>query len=251
MALLFLLPESLRFLALHGAPAARLTDIVRWVAPGRVDPPGTRYTLAGIVAPQRQSWGPGALFAGPVRWVTPLLWIGYAASSMTSFFFTTWGPIVFEAMGLSRATAAWALSMNSLAGAIGGLALMGATDRIGALGVALLPAAAVPFLLAIGLAPLSAAAFLAVMGVLSIFLGGSHYGIISISGTFYPTPQRALGTVGCREWESSAPSWHRGWADSCWAPECRRDKPLRCSPFARRCWRCVRSLSVRWREPEK
>jgi MFS transporter, AAHS family, 4-hydroxybenzoate transporter len=32
------------------------------------------------------------------------------------------------------------------------------------------------------------------MGVLYVSLRGSHYGIISISGTFYPTPQRALGT---------------------------------------------------------
>jgi len=33
-----------------------------------------------------------------------------------------------------------------------------------------------------------------VMALLYIFIGGSHYGIISIAGTFYPTRHRALGT---------------------------------------------------------
>jgi MFS transporter, AAHS family, 4-hydroxybenzoate transporter len=188
------LPESLRYLAARGEVSARLVRIVRWLDPTRIDPEGVRYTLAGIQTPKRQAWGPAVLFTGQVRWITPLLWLAYISSSVTAFFFTTWGPIVFEAMGLSRTTAAWAMSMNSLAGALGGIALMRFTDRIGAVSVALMPAVAVPFLLAIGFAPLPAVAFLTMMGVLYVFLGGSHYGIISIAGTFYPTPQRALGT---------------------------------------------------------
>jgi AAHS family 4-hydroxybenzoate transporter-like MFS transporter len=84
--------------------------------------------------------------------------------------------------------------MNSLAGAIGGVALMRFTDRLGVISIAVMPAISVPALLIIGLAPIAPMTAVLTMGVLYVFLGGSHYGIISIAGTFYPTPQRALGT---------------------------------------------------------
>jgi MFS transporter, AAHS family, 4-hydroxybenzoate transporter len=116
------------------------------------------------------------------------------ASSMVAFFFTSWGPTMFEELGLSRARAAWAVSLNSLAGALGGVALMRFTDRLGVISIAVMPAISVPTLLIIGLAPITPTTAVITMGILYIFLGGSHYGIISVAGTFYPTPQRALGT---------------------------------------------------------
>ncbi len=193
LILFLFLPESLRYLAASGASQTRLRKSLRWLQRDRAISTDARFTLPGIPAGSKKSWGPGVLFTGQVRLITPLLWLGYAASSMTMFFLTTWGPIMFESMGLSRTTTAWALSLNSLAGAVGGLSLMRFTDRAGALSVGLLPAASVPILLIIGLMPVSMWSFLAMMGVLYVFLGGSHYGIISIGGNFYPTPQRALG----------------------------------------------------------
>jgi AAHS family 4-hydroxybenzoate transporter-like MFS transporter len=86
------------------------------------------------------------------------------------------------------------MSLNSLAGALGGIALMRVTDRLGPISLAFMPAAAVPLLLTVGFAHVSETAFVIIMGALAILLGGSHYGIISISGTFYPTAHRALGT---------------------------------------------------------
>jgi AAHS family 4-hydroxybenzoate transporter-like MFS transporter len=188
------LPESLRFLAAQGADNERLTRVVRWFDPKRNDPQDAQYVLASVAPLERQSWGPAPLFAGQMRWITPLLWFGYVASSMIAFFFTTWGPTVFEEMGLERSTAAWAVSLNSLAGALGAIALMRFTDRVGVISIAVMPAISVPALLAIGLAPIHPMTAVVMMGVLYVFLGGSHYGIISIAGTFYPTTHRALGT---------------------------------------------------------
>jgi AAHS family 4-hydroxybenzoate transporter-like MFS transporter len=188
------LPESLRFLAAQGADNARLARVVRWFDPQRHDSPDVQYVLTSVAPQERQSWGPAPLFAGQMRWITPLLWFGYVASSMIAFFFTTWGPTVFEEMGLERSTAAWAVSLNSLAGAIGAISLMRFTDRLGVISIAVMPAISVPALLAIGLAPIHPMTAVVMMGVLYVFLGGSHYGIISIAGTFYPTTHRALGT---------------------------------------------------------
>jgi AAHS family 4-hydroxybenzoate transporter-like MFS transporter len=119
--------------------------------------------------------------------------MSYIASSMLTFFYTTWGPTVFEEMGLDRNTAAWAVSMNSVAGAIGAISLMRFTDRVGVISIAVLPAIAVPSLLLIGLAPVPASMAATITALLYVFIGGSHYGIISVAGTFYPTTRRALG----------------------------------------------------------
>lgn len=167
---------------------------MRWVAPALSIPPDAHYVLAAAHTTDQRSWGPWALFSGQTRWITPLLWFAYASSSMTQFFFTTWGPTVFEELGLDRATAAWAVSLNSLAAAIGAVSLMRFTDRIGVVSIALMPSIAVPALLIIGLTPVSPATAAVMICMLYAFIGGGHYGIISISGTFYPTPQRALGT---------------------------------------------------------
>ena len=188
------LPESLRFLATRPHDNQRMARIVQRLAPDLAVPDGARFTMSGTEKSPGRWWDVRALFRGPVRWVTPLLWISFAASSMTTYFFTTWGPLVFEAMGLSRETAAYASSMNSLAGAVGALSLMRFTDRIGTISVGVMPAIAVPLLLSIGLASIGHAEFLGMMGLLYVFLGGSHYGITSIGGTFYPTAHRALGS---------------------------------------------------------
>jgi MFS transporter, AAHS family, 4-hydroxybenzoate transporter len=193
-ALLAFLPESLRFLAARGADSAQLARIVNWIDPRRNAPADAHYVLVSAHPQERQSWGPGPLFEGQVRWITPLLWLGYVSSSMIAFFFTTWGPTVFEEMGLDRSAAALAVSFNSLAGAAGGLALMRFTDRLGVISIALMPAISVPALLAIGLLPVSPLTAVVMMSMLYVFIGGSHYGIISVAGTFYPTPHRALGT---------------------------------------------------------
>ena len=208
------LPESLRFLATRPHDNARMARIVRRLAPERTDLEGARFTMSGLESTKRPWWDIRALFHGPLRWITPLLWISYAASSMTTFFFTTWGPLVFEALGFSRETAAYASSMNSLAGAIGALSLMRFTDRIGPISVAVMPSIAVPFLLFIGLASITHSQFLVMMGVLYVFLGGSHYGIISIGGTFYPTTHRALGAgwlAALGKVGSVAAPWVGGW----------------------------------------
>ena len=188
------LPESLRFLATRENQNSAIQRIVRRLAPERADGPDVKYVLAGQEPQVHSVRGPGSLFKGSLRLVTPLLWIGYAASTMTTYFFTTWGPLIFEEMGLSRVMAAYGTSLNSLCGAVGGLMLMRFTDRIGAVSLAFMPAIAVPFLLVIGFGHVSPSTFVVMMASLMLFLGGSHYGISSIAGTFYPTTHRALGT---------------------------------------------------------
>lgn len=228
------LPESLRFLATRPHDNHRMARIVRKLAPEREVPDNAQFTMSGA-APESQGrwWDFRALFRGPLRWVTPLLWIGFAASSMTTYFFTTWGPLVLESMGFTREAAAYAQSTNSIAGAIGALCLMRFTDRVGVISVGVLPAIAVPMLLIIGLAPVNQSSFLTMMATLYLFLGGSHYGITSIGNTFYPTAHRALGsgwlaTVG--KAGSIAGPWLGGWIISSGLPAQRTFAVLAVAP---------------------
>jgi AAHS family 4-hydroxybenzoate transporter-like MFS transporter len=184
------LPESLRFLAHRGGDPERITRIVRRLIPDRRFEPSQ---LVFAPTPAVRSRGPAVLFDGPLRYITPLMWLAFAASSITMYFFVTWGPIVFEQMGLSRSSAAWSSSFNALVGATGAVTLMRFTDRLGPASLAVMPILAVPLLLTIGLNHVTPTAFMAMMALVYLLLGGSHYGIQSILGIYYPTAERARG----------------------------------------------------------
>jgi MFS transporter, AAHS family, 4-hydroxybenzoate transporter len=98
------------------------------------------------------------LFRGNLRFITPLLWLGYIASSFAIYFAASWGPMVLEELKFLRSTSVLVASTGGLLGAVAGLALMRFTDRFGAL-----------------------------------LIAGSHFGILSIAGIFYPSAIRASG----------------------------------------------------------
>lgn len=188
------LPESLRFLATTGRSPERLARALRRLAPERAVPSGARFVLSDERrGPQERARTVSALFEGRLRYVTPLLWAGYIASSMTTFFLAQWGPTVYEGLGFSRQSAAWVTSGNSLAGSTGGVLLMRLTDRFGVASVALFPAIAVPLLMAAAFAHVTQTSFIALFLILGVFLAGSHFGVTSVAGLFYPTAHRALG----------------------------------------------------------
>jgi MFS transporter, AAHS family, 4-hydroxybenzoate transporter len=185
------LPESLRFLAATRRDPKLMVRIIRRLAP-EVD---ADERSVFVVSDEARTTGEVRnLFRGELGWITPLLWTAFIASSLTTYFFTYWGPTVYESVGFSREASAWITSSNSVAGATGGLLLMRFTDRFGPVSVASFPALAVPLLLVVGFASMSATSFVPLVFLLSIFLNGGHYGITSITGLFYPTAYRGLGT---------------------------------------------------------
>jgi AAHS family 4-hydroxybenzoate transporter-like MFS transporter len=67
------------------------------------------------------------------------------------------------------------------------------TDRMGPRAVAFYPALAVPVLLMQGFGVIPVSLFLAVNVLGAILVSGSHFGILSIAGVFYPSAIRASG----------------------------------------------------------
>jgi AAHS family 4-hydroxybenzoate transporter-like MFS transporter len=193
LVLIGTLPESVRFLTSTGRRAEVIARIVRRIAPGRPVPAAAQFVTTDE-SDQGKDFQLSLLFKGELRWITPLLWIGYIFSSMAVFFFATWTPSVFEAVGFSRTAAALGASVNSFAGAVGGLLLMRFTDIRGAIAITVMPLVALPLLLAVGFVDLGYWPFLVIQALAAVFLIGGHFGLHSIAGIFYPSAYRGNGT---------------------------------------------------------
>ncbi len=191
--LFFTLPESLRFLCARKIGTETIARTARSLAPGRSIPSATRFFLADETEAAQGGFRPGRLFAGELRWITPLLWLGFAMSSMAVYFAANWSPIMFESLGFTRATAALVSSVSQFGGALAGLALMRFTDRHGTIALTVMPALAVPVLLVCGLVALQPAFFLILAFTGVAFILGTHIGLMSIAGIFYPSAYRGTG----------------------------------------------------------
>lgn len=192
--LFFVLPESMRFLAVK----ERRPDLIaRTLNRLNIDQRATasdRFIVADEASAAKENFNVTQLFRGALVWITPLLWVAYIASSMTIYLKASWSPLIFEEVGMTRNEAAIYSSVLSLAGAAGGLALMRFTDRRGVLSMAVMPVIAVPALLIIGLTTLTKSAFIWLNLVANVAFGGAHYGAHSIAGIFYPSAIRSNGT---------------------------------------------------------
>jgi AAHS family 4-hydroxybenzoate transporter-like MFS transporter len=191
--LAFSLPESLRYLAAKDRRPDLIAKVLRQMKVAIPPADRIRYVLSDEDNRSKARFHVKQLFEGRLAWLTPLLWAAYFASSMSTFFISSWGPFVLEGLGFNPDHAAYISSVNSLCSATGGLLLMRFTDRFGPIAVAVLPLIAIPLLLTAGLAPISLSVFLIFSVSIAIFLGGSHYGIISIVSLFYPSAIRANG----------------------------------------------------------
>jgi MFS transporter, AAHS family, 4-hydroxybenzoate transporter len=192
--LLLLLPESMRFLAIKNKRPGLIAAYARQLAPGRTISATDRFVISDEGRVPAKKFSVSMLFRNELRGITPLMWIAYTASSMAVFFGSSWGPNILLLIGYTRATAALTASLNTLAGAIGGLLLMRFLDVRGAASIAVFPAVAAPLLLAMAFSGIGGHGFLALYFFGSMCVTGAHYGLMGIAGIFYPSAYRSNGT---------------------------------------------------------
>ncbi|RVU20885.1 MFS transporter [Streptomyces antnestii] len=202
LAVLPLLPESVKFLALKARPGSdeRIARVLRRFQPDLSIEPGTRFT-AGDPQPAHSGrrFTPAQLFRGHLAGITPLLWLVYLLSSALIYFMVFWTPMINERMGFSVSAAATIAALASVAGAVGQLFISRFVDRKGAGTILWMPLAAVVCMLVLGAGALGPAVYVAFVIGAKMFVNGGHGGITSIAGTFYPTAIRANGAA----WASS------------------------------------------------
>lgn len=190
IALAIWLPESPRFLISKGIKPQLVTATLRRYDPTLDIQPEDRIVL-GDEGQHKGNFRFGDLFIGRLKWITPLVWLGYGASALGIFFKSSWGPIVLEEMTVPRETAATVSSIGGLLGAIAGVAIMRLAERFGLLVVALVPAILVPLAVLIGFDMVTGPLFLPLIVVLNMLVGGSHAAIISQLALYYPSAIRA------------------------------------------------------------
>ena len=115
LLLLFLLPESMRFLALHKPDSPALRKAVRRLAPDIAIDANTTFYLQ---APPKEKISWRQLFAGNQRIATPLLWIGFFAEALTFMTFISWLAVILEAKGLAPQQAALVYSYGAFSGMV-------------------------------------------------------------------------------------------------------------------------------------
>jgi AAHS family 4-hydroxybenzoate transporter-like MFS transporter len=186
------LPESVRFLASKGIKPQVIAATLNKVDPSLNATASDRFLLSDEKR-DTSHFTVGKLFKGDLKWLTPLLWFGYIASTLAVYFKANWGPIVYEDLHFPRDVAAYLSSVSGMMGAVLGLLLMRFTDKHGPLAVAIYPLIAFPILLIVGLMPMSPTMFLILSVASTSFVGGAHFGILSIAGVYYPSAIRANG----------------------------------------------------------
>jgi AAHS family 4-hydroxybenzoate transporter-like MFS transporter len=190
IGLLFGLPESVRFLVSKGAPRERITAILQ-----RYDPHFDGAAYDGFVLSDeikvQGNFTPVDLFRGALLFITPLIWLGYLASSIAMYLKSSWGPLFLEELGVDRQVAALAGSVGAILGAIAGVLLLRFTEARGPQWVAFFPAIATPLLLLIGAGFVTGDLFLPVIVLGMILVGGGHAAVISITSIYYPSAIRS------------------------------------------------------------
>jgi AAHS family 4-hydroxybenzoate transporter-like MFS transporter len=189
IALIFTIPESVRFLTQHEARWGELAAVLTKMKPGLTIPANARFT---IHEEKFEKFSCKLLFAGPLLLITPLLWLFYMSNSMATFFISGWMPTLIQSAGFTASQAALTTALNSVGGTIGGLAAGVIMDRLGLMAVALFPLLGALISFTIGY-PMPTWALECLVFAQGFFVVGAQFACTALGPMFYPTSYRADG----------------------------------------------------------
>jgi AAHS family 4-hydroxybenzoate transporter-like MFS transporter len=196
LVLLFILPESARWMVAKGAPRERIVPMLNRFQPSLEAEQYDTFYLSDERKSQvtESPWAKfRKLFDGTLAYITPLIWAAYFCSSIAIYLKASFGPTFLEELGLQRQFAADIGAYGGLAGAIAGVLLLRFTEKRGPGWITLAPLLGIPAALAIGLGLDSGPLFLPAIVFGSIMVGAGHAAVISITSIYYPSMIRANG----------------------------------------------------------
>ena len=194
LLVLFALPESARWLVVNmKTPKQRalLVKQMKMIRPDLEIDDKTSF-LANIRKKNPERYSPQMLFKGKLAWVTPMIWIFYASSSLAVFFIGNWMPRLLTLKGYEAGQASAMVGASGIFG-IAGTILIGLwLDRFGMRWGAVWP------LITIGCTALIGGSTGAVMMTWicmnAFFMNGGHTVLTVIVPVIYPYSVRAQGT---------------------------------------------------------
>jgi AAHS family 4-hydroxybenzoate transporter-like MFS transporter len=194
--LCFILPESVRFLTLREPLSARTRAVVRRIAPDLAIAPDTRFV---INVPPAGKYSIKVLFADDRRLVTPLLWLGYFAESLTYMTLISWFTTLLTDAGVPQTEAALAYSWGALGGICAMLLLARLIDRFGQMATVMTAVLGCAGILTLGSELSNGTRVMIAVLTYAVCLV-THNSLNATVASFYPTNIRAKGV---------------GWASGC------------------------------------
>jgi AAHS family 4-hydroxybenzoate transporter-like MFS transporter len=190
--LIFILPESAKFLAVKHGGRKALKRIVNQIEPAAAD------ASTEFVSPERGHAGKAALrliVSQPHTVITLALWAGLFMNLMTVYFLNSWLPIIVKDNNFSLADAALVGAMMQVGGTIGNIVIGWEMDRFKAHKVMIgtLLAAGI-FTVAIARLPLGLSGLMAMVSLLGYCINSTNTGWTVMAASYYPTEMRATGT---------------------------------------------------------
>jgi len=189
--LVFLLPESIAYLATARPHAPELPRLVRAAAPECTFDANTRFVLRRPKSQQKLSLK--LLFTEERRIATPLLWLGFFSESLVYMTFSAWFAVLLEEAGLLPTQAALTFSLAYIGAIVAILVLARMVDSFGPKAAMFTAGGAIAAFLLLGTPGLSVTAII-VCGIAAMACSSStHQALNGIVGGFYPTIVRGNG----------------------------------------------------------
>lgn len=185
-------PESLKFLLTRPHRRAEALGAMRRMRPDLNIDDG--FTIAATDAPNLKRQSVRQIFAGPFKFVTPLLWICLASNQMANYFSLTWLPTLLQLSGVSPADASVAASLFAVGGFIGGLLLIAVIDRLGVIPMVVLFLLGAPLIATMVLSGLPLWAHQLLIAGAGLCSMGVQLAVTALLGILYPTAMRSSGT---------------------------------------------------------
>jgi MFS transporter, AAHS family, 4-hydroxybenzoate transporter len=192
LALLVLLPESLRFLAAHPTRHQEVRAIAARIAPALAADPATRFVVTEAPAHGVPILN---LFRGGRAALTLSFWTGCFCILLVMYFVLNWVPVLAREAGLSTRQAILMPTLFQVGSSFGSLTMGFLMDRVGnplrvtatcCLGAALAVAA-------MGTLGTNAGALMAINMLAGFFVIGAQGSINTGSSVLYPTAMRVTG----------------------------------------------------------
>jgi MFS transporter, AAHS family, 4-hydroxybenzoate transporter len=191
------LPESVRYLTLREPSSDRTRALVRRLAP---DVPISEQTSFTLQLPQSRAFSIGQLFEGDRRRVTPLLWIGYFAESLTYMTLLSWFTTLLVGAGATTIQASNAYSWGAAGGICLMLTLSRLVDRIGPLAMVATALLAIAGFMVMATEAISIDTRVVIAVMTYGLCQVTHNSLNATVGTFYSTDIRARAVAWATGW---------------------------------------------------
>lgn len=194
LVLMAALPESVRFMVLHGYAAERIAAVLRRISPQQLVAP-LRFTLNEAGAKTEKS-ALRVIFSPDYLRGTLMLCLTYFMGLMIFYLLTSWLPLLIRETGASLRQASLITALFPLGGGIGVLVIGWLMDRMNphkVVAVGYLLTAL--FVFAIGFVNTNPVLMGGVVFIAGVCMNGAQSSMPALAAGFYPTNGRATGVA--------------------------------------------------------